>query len=140
METPKSSRAAHLVDDLESIRDLLGPGTEPPLLTDALDPLDIPVLSDVVLPAPAAPAPSNASQAFRAAAEAAAIAMQAQHILHPPVASAAGAFEPDRVKREMHAAAQLILQDVVDDFVPQIEAELKRRLDARLARVLNDSN
>lgn len=140
METPKSSRAAHLVDDLESIRDLLDSGKEPPLLTDSLEQLDIPVLSDVVLPEPPAPLRSNASQAFRAAAEAAAIAMQAQHILHPPVASAAGAFEPDRVKREMHAAAQLILQDVVDDFVPQIEAELKRRLEARLGRLLNDSN
>src|SRR5690606_8128579 len=140
MDKPTPSRAAHLVDDLESIRDLLGTAGEPPLLTDTVDQLDIPLLSDIVLPESPPPAPSNASQAFRAAAEAAAIAMQAQHILHPPVASAAGAFEPDRVKREMHAAAQLILQDVVDDFVPQIEAELKRRLEARLARLLNDSN
>jgi hypothetical protein len=138
METPKSSRAAHLVDDLVSIRELLSPENEPPLLTDSLDPSDIPVLSEVVMPGPEPRTPSNASQAFRAAAEAAAIAMQAQHILHPPVASAAGAFEPDKVKREMHAAAQLILQDVVDDFVPQIEAELKRRLEARLHRLLND--
>ena len=37
---------------------------------------------------------------------------------------------------ELRAAAQLILQDVIDDFVPQIEAELKRRLDARLDRLL----
>lgn len=139
MDKPTPSRAAHLVGDLESIRDLLGATGEPPLLTDALDQPEIPLLSDVVLPTPPPPSPSNASQAFRAAAEAAAIAMQAQHILHPPVASAAGAFEPDRVKREMHAAAQLILQDVVDDFVPQIEAELKRRLEARLTRLLSDS-
>ena len=34
-------------------------------------------------------------------------------------------------------AAPVILQDVIDDFVPQIEAELKRRLDARLERLLN---
>lgn len=138
MDNPTPSRAAHLLNDLESIRDLLGPNGEPPLLTDSINQLEIPLLSDVVLPEPPEPLPSNASQAFRAAAEAAAIAMQAQQILHPPVASAAGAFEPDRVKREMHAAAQLILQDVVDDFVPQIEAELKRRLETRLARLLSE--
>ena len=31
------------------------------------------------------------------------------------------------VVSELRAAAQLILQDVIDDFVPQIEAELRRR-------------
>jgi len=41
-----------------------------------------------------------------------------------------------RLDGELRAAAQLILQDVIDDFVPQIEAELKRRLEARLARLL----
>ncbi|CAM5231484.1 DNA polymerase III subunit chi OS=Stutzerimonas stutzeri OX=316 GN=CXK95_00380 PE=4 SV=1 [Stutzerimonas stutzeri] len=29
-------------------------------------------------------------------------------------------------------AANLILQEVIDDFVPQIEAELKRRLERRV--------
>lgn len=41
-----------------------------------------------------------------------------------------------RLDGELRAAAQLILQDVIDDFVPQIEAELKRRLEARLSRLL----
>lgn len=41
-----------------------------------------------------------------------------------------------RLDAELRAAAQLILQDVIDDFVPQIEAELKRRLEARLTRLL----
>ncbi|MCY1452264.1 hypothetical protein D9M71_691740 [compost metagenome] len=44
--------------------------------------------------------------------------------------------ELTRLDSELRAAAQLILQDVIDDFVPQIEAELKRRLDARLTRLL----
>ena len=30
-----------------------------------------------------------------------------------------------------------MLQDVIDDFVPQIEAELKRRLDLQLTLLLN---
>ena len=37
---------------------------------------------------------------------------------------------------ELRAAAQLIMQDVIDDFAPHIETEIKRRLDARLERLL----
>ena len=48
-----------------------------------------------------------------------------------------GALELQRVDRELRAAAQLLLQDVIDDFVPQIEAELKRRLDVRLDLLLS---
>jgi catechol 2,3-dioxygenase-like lactoylglutathione lyase family enzyme len=44
--------------------------------------------------------------------------------------------ELNRLDSELRAAAELILQDVIDDFVPQIEAELKRRLQARLSRLL----
>lgn len=50
--------------------------------------------------------------------------------------SAQGLTELDRLDDELRAAAQLLLQDVIDDFVPQIEAELKRRLEARLPRLL----
>ncbi|EXF94879.1 DNA polymerase III subunit chi [Pseudomonas fluorescens HK44] len=38
---------------------------------------------------------------------------------------------------ELRAAAQLILQDVIDDFAPHIETEIKRRLDARMERLLS---
>ncbi len=37
---------------------------------------------------------------------------------------------------ELRAAAQLIMQDVIDDFAPHIENEIKRRLEARLERLL----
>lgn len=37
---------------------------------------------------------------------------------------------------ELRAAAQLIMQDVINDFTPHIETEIKRRLDARLERLL----
>ena len=47
-----------------------------------------------------------------------------------------GADQLKRVDGELRAAAQLILQDVIDDFVPQIEAELKRRLESRLDQLL----
>ena len=38
---------------------------------------------------------------------------------------------------ELRAAAQLIMQDVIDDFAPHIEAEIKRRMDARMERLLS---
>src|SRR3989338_3997190 len=53
MDSPKPPhRPAHLLDDLESICEfLVGNGSsEPPLLTDSVDPALIPLLSDVVSP------------------------------------------------------------------------------------------
>jgi len=38
---------------------------------------------------------------------------------------------------ELRAAAQLIMQDVIDDFAPHIETEIKRRMDARMERLLS---
>lgn len=113
----------HLLDDLESIHDILGEAEaegEPPLLTESFEPDNIPLLSDVVNPTPR-PQPS------------------------PPARPQASPPEPEpitwnseqtRLDSELRAAAQLILQDVIDDFVPQIEAELQRRLEARLQRLL----
>ena len=37
---------------------------------------------------------------------------------------------------ELRAAAQLIMQDVIDDFAPHIETEIKRRMDARMERLI----
>lgn len=106
----------HLMDDLKSIRELLGESeNEPPLLTESFEPDNIPLLSDVVTPAPHAPEPVVPTAA--------------------PAASPIAA-ELSRLDLELRSAAQLILQDVIDDFVPQIEAELQRRLEARLQRLL----
>jgi hypothetical protein len=107
----------HLLEDLKKIQDLLDEsGAEPPLLTESFEPDNIPLLSDVVTPAPQAPEPVAAQPAA-------------------PQASAA-ASELHRLDLELRAAAQLILQDVLDDFAPQIEAELQRRLEARMQRLL----
>jgi hypothetical protein len=50
MDTPKPpQKPTHLLDDLESIRQLLGEeNLDPPLLTDSIDPDSIPLLSDIV--------------------------------------------------------------------------------------------
>ncbi|MCE4071224.1 MULTISPECIES: DNA polymerase III subunit chi [Pseudomonas] len=107
----------HLLEDLKKIQDLLDEsGAEPPLLTESFEPDNIPLLSDVVTPAPQAPSPP---------------AIQPVEPNAVPHSS-----ELNRLDLELRAAAQLILQDVIDDFAPQIEAELQRRLEARMQRLL----
>jgi hypothetical protein len=134
MDTPKlPPEPAHLLDDLESIRALLDDepsGNEPPLLTDSLDADGIPLLSERVEPTPAPPVPPAPAPA-PAPAPSQPMAEAIRQRMTP-----AGNPELARLDSELRAAAQLILQDVIDDFVPQIEAELKRRLDARLTRLL----
>lgn len=118
MDTPKSpQKPTHLLDDLESIRQLLGDDNlQPPLLTDTVvhEPVhdeQIPLLFD---PINGQPEPEPAARAEAKGPDA---------LLH--------------LDSELRAAAQLILQDVIDDFAPHIETEIKRRLDARMERLLS---
>lgn len=161
MDTPKPPQASTaLLTDLESIRELLEADlVEPPLLTETLEPLDIPLLSEVVSPAPKAPAASPATDTHdipllntpvappAATPPPSSSARPAAPTTPPPAATqlsaslrqklaSHGADQLKRVDGELRAAAQLILQDVIDDFVPQIEAELKRRLENRLDQLL----
>ncbi|MEQ9725242.1 DNA polymerase III subunit chi [Pseudomonas sp. WHRI 8822A] len=119
-----------LLSDLESIRELLDDDLDPPLLTDKFDPDDIPVLSEVVR----SPEPVRA---VPPAAPGSTTGIASEDELRQTVQRAIGRDnEINRLDTELRAAAQLLLQDVIDDFVPQIEAELKRRLQARLNRLL----
>ncbi|WP_336347072.1 DNA polymerase III subunit chi [Pseudomonas monsensis] len=127
MDTPKPlQKSAHLLDDLESIRQLLGDDNlQPPLLTDTVDEGEqeqIPMLFDPVDSEPPAvePPPAPAAPAAQPAAPA---AKGPDALLH--------------LDSELRAAAQLIMQDVIDDFAPHIETEIKRRLDARMERLLS---
>jgi hypothetical protein len=124
MDTPKpQQKSAHLLDDLESIRQLLGDDNlQPPLLTDTVhdgDQEQIPMLFETAGTPPEAvePSPSPAAQPVPAARKG------PDALLH--------------LDSELRAAAQLILQDVIDDFAPHIETEIKRRLDARMERLLS---
>ncbi len=138
MDTPKPpQKPAQLLHDLESIRELLGDdGHEPPLLIDSLDPDSIPVLSDIVSAPPGSPPPFNVAPP--AAPATPPVSQPAPGSVHASVQSRLhdSARQLQQLDGELRAAAQLILQDVIDDFVPQIEAELKRRLEARLSRLL----
>lgn len=128
MDNPNTpNKPAHLLNDLESIRQLLGDeNLEPPLLMDSIDPDSIPLLSEIVTPAPGIANPSPKPSEPPAP----------QTLRETVNQSISRDSEVNRLDTELRAAAQLILQDVIDDFVPQIEAELKRRLEARLTRLL----
>ena len=125
MDTPKPlQKPAHLLDDLESIRQLLGDDNlQPPLLTDTVEDGEqeqIPMLFEAVdatpptIEPPPAPAPAPAAAPVDKGPDA---------LLH--------------LDSELRAAAQLIMQDVIDDFAPHIETEIKRRLEARMERLVS---
>jgi len=130
MDTPNTiKKDDHLLDDLESIRQLLGDGNlQPPLLTETVNgDVQIPLLFDMVGAKPVEP-------------------LEPQPAPAPPVVEAAPAATsaektPDalllHLDNELRAAAQLIMQDVIDDFAPHIETEIKRRMDARMERLLS---
>ena len=113
-QTPKPT---HLLDDLESIRALLG-DQDPPVLSETLDPDSIPVLSEIVQPAPSATSQPEPEPR------------------EPTVRTAFRTLAERHFDQELRTAAQLILQDVIDDFVPQIEAELRQRLEARAEQLI----
>jgi len=123
MDTPNPlKKDDHLLDDLESIRQLLGDDDlQPPLLTETVEgEVQMPLLFDMVGGKPVAPEPV---------------------VEAPAVAPAPAEKGPDalllHLDNELRAAAQLIMQDVIDDFAPHIETEIKRRLDARMERLLS---
>ncbi|WP_338135448.1 hypothetical protein [Metapseudomonas otitidis] len=65
MDNPSQPpRPAHLLDDLESIRALLDEHTssEPPLLTESVDPASIPLLSEIVEPPPFSLSPARSEE------------------------------------------------------------------------------
>lgn len=109
------NHSTHLLDDLESIRELLGDANlQPPLLTETVE------------HAPVAPTPAlNAVDSSDAVATDGndAQARRQDTLLH--------------LDSELRAAAQSIMQDVINDFTPHIETEIKRRLAARMDRLLN---
>ncbi|PUA45431.1 DNA polymerase III subunit chi [Pseudomonas protegens] len=151
MDTPNPlQKPAHLLDDLESIRQLLGDDNlQPPLLTETVSSeVQIPLLFDMVgsqqpattetapaVPAKPQPAPTPAQVAAPAPTPAAPPA-PAPTPAAKPAAASNSADALLHLDTELRAAAQLIMQDVIDDFAPHIETEIKRRLDARLERLL----
>ncbi|HEY0289975.1 MAG TPA: DNA polymerase III subunit chi [Pseudomonas sp.] len=140
MDNSKNPKApAQLLDDLESIRQLLGDDSaQPPLLTDTVNSeSQIPLLFDVVS-VKAVPADNEQpdEEDIPTLTPEPVAATQPE----PQAAEPATTANPDallHLDSELRAAAQLIMQDVIDDFAPHIENEIKRRLDARMERLLS---
>lgn len=137
MDTPKpQQKPAHLLDDLESIRQLLGDDNlQPPLLTETVDSeVQIPLLFDMV-------GGTTASETLEEPAPQPAIEAEPAPVAAAPAAAPAPAPKSQdallHLDSELRAAAQLIMQDVIDDFAPHIETEIRRRLDARMDRLLS---
>jgi hypothetical protein len=133
--------SAHLLDDLESIRQLLGDQSlQPPLLTDTVATDDhIPLLFDVVSGRTIASTELESGPAHRPtpALEPAAASEPTLAPVEPaPEMQAPNPDDLLHLDSELRAAAQLIMQDVIDDFAPHIENEIKRRLEARMERLL----
>lgn len=141
------AESAHLLEDLESIRELLGDDAvhaelatgqangEPqiPLLFDVVGERRVPHLEHddpqdiqeqdipTLLPEP----PSSSSLTFIAAEPTEPVE------LHQAPAEAQADLEG-----ELRDAASSIMQAVIAEFSPHIEAEIRRRLDARLESLL----
>ena len=103
---------------------------ELPLLTETVGEPAIPVLSERIAATPPAETPPAAPTTPRPAP------------LMPPLVSRPAppldeeAMPMAQIERELQAAARLIMQEVIDDYMLQIEAELHRRLEDHLARIL----
>ncbi|QKE62312.1 DNA polymerase III subunit chi [Aquipseudomonas campi] len=138
-----------LDDDLQIplLSDIIEPGPTVSLPTPPPSAAPVQPASATSAPAPSLPSqrpaspvtPSPAATPVAPAKPATAPSAPARSTISSAIqrsVSAQGLGELNRLDGELRAAAQLLLQDVIDDFVPQIEAELKRRLDARLDRLL----
>ena len=99
---------------------------ELPLLTETVGETNLPLLSERLPETPEAP---PAIDTPPPAAVPAGVSRSA-------LAEARGREPLAQIERELHAAAQLIMQEVIDDYMLQIEAELHRRLEEHLSKIL----
>ena len=111
---------------------------ELPLLTETVDEPAIPLLSDPLPEAPLLREPALREPQLAEPPESLPPAAGREQPL-PTLRPAGDALRHEplaQIERELHAAAQLIMQEVIDDYMLQIEAELHRRLEEPLASIL----
>ena len=111
---------------------------ELPLLTETVDEPAIPLLSDPLPEAPLLREPLLRDPQLAEPPESLPPAAGREQPL-PTQRPAGDALRHEplaQIERELHAAAQLIMQEVIDDYMLQIEAELHRRLEEHLASIL----
>ncbi|SQG00079.1 Uncharacterised protein [Paucimonas lemoignei] len=123
--------SANLLDDLESIRQLLGDDSPQ---TSGNGEGQIPLLFDVV-----GAKPRLDHELDFDGDDADIPTLTPEPAVVPATAPAQAVSKEDallHLDTELRAAAQLIMQDVIGDFAPHIETEIKRRLEARLERLI----
>ncbi|MEH6565669.1 MAG: hypothetical protein V7756_10140 [Halopseudomonas sp.] len=160
MKQRDPSEPSRLLEDLESIRTLLDEQNDPHQ-PSADDQLDIPLLQDII-PEPLSPAASGAHTAppyslpprpedkahnpflpYASLAKLAEERMQLDQLLAgqiapPPTLSPTAGAREVRMEARLQAEAQLILQGVIDDLIPTIEDELRKRMQNKLQQIVRE--
>lgn len=149
MKQREPTDPSRLLKDLESIRTLLDEDQP----TDGQ--MDIPLLEDIITSSSDKPVPPVAPQApppgskppnpflpYDSLAKLAGERVQLERLLQQslqelPASPHTGAREV-RMQARLHSEAQLILQDVIDEILPVIEAELRKRLSGRLEQIVQE--
>ena len=152
MKQREPTEPSRLLKDLESIRTLLDED-QPAAAPDPQ--LDIPLLEDIISsgsdtpapppapqPAPPAGKPANPFLPYESLAKLAGERVQLERLLQQSLDQLAptphtGAREV-RMEARLHSEAQLILQDVIDEILPVIEAELRKRLSSKLEQIVQE--
>lgn len=160
MKQRDPSEPSRLLEDLESIRTLLDEHPEAAADAAAVDgQMDIPLLRDVILnpnepplgavdpaepPIPQAPI-SKSHNPFLPYASLARLAeerMQLDQLLtqqtHSQPLPATSSAREMRLEARLQSEAQLLLQGVIDDLIPTIEAELRKRMQSRLQQIVRE--
>ncbi|SDR73638.1 hypothetical protein SAMN05216198_0250 [Halopseudomonas litoralis] len=140
---------SRLLKDLESIRTLLD---EPSATSQQPDThLDIPLLQDIIGSGSDTLAPvastnddktSNPFLPYESLARLAGERVQLERLLQQAVPRSltgphVGAREV-RMEARLQAEAQLVMQDVIDEILPVIEAELRKRLSGQLDQIVQE--
>lgn len=149
MKQREPTDPSRLLKDLESIRTLLDEDQP----ADAH--MDVPLLEDIITSSgdkpitPTAPGPTEPSGKspnpflpYESLAKLAGERVQLERLLQQslqelPSSPHTGAREV-RVEARLHSEAQLILQDVIDEILPVIEAELRKRLSRQLDQIVQE--
>lgn len=137
---------SRLLKDLESIRTLLD-DDQP-----AGDRMDVPLLDDIitsgndntaapVTPPAAADRTQNPFLPYESLARLAGERVQLERLLQDvaqePPGPHTGAREV-RLEARLHSEAQLVMQDVIDEMLPLIEAELRKRLNGKMEQLVRE--
>lgn len=160
MKQRDHSEPSRLLEDLESIRTLLDEQNDDQTPSPD-DQLDIPLLQDVI-PEPISAASASAHPTapyilpprpvdkahnpflpYASLAKLAEERMQLDQLLAgqmppPPNLSLTAGAREVRMEARLQAEAQLILQGVIDDLIPTIESELRKRMQNKLQQIVRE--